>query len=216
MDRKKAVKYLEFATNYIDDVSDWLAEDPSPSPFPRFPLYGQQWFPWRSDGLGWSSYSTIGGWGCVVTSAAMIVSHATGEPISPRMVNRKMKEVGGFLDGNRFIFSSLPAAYPALYYAGFIRCETMPAPVIQISEHLKSGGYVIAEVDLKLITGGVQQHWLVLTGVASVHPIYGRIFYAHDPWIGCRTLLPEAYCDMGSADGTASRWIFGAAFYGRS
>ena len=60
---------------------------------------------WQNVRLGNSSI-TIGKWGCLLTSATMMLN-GIGHKETPETVNEKMKRVGGF-DGALFIPSFLP------------------------------------------------------------------------------------------------------------
>jgi len=207
VDKAEALDKLDEAQANLFDIHAWLEMQKPPPPITNFTIYGQQWHPWRYDRLGYSSHLTIGSWGCVVASAATIVSHATGTELTPRDVNQRMKDVGGFLKGTGlFIFHKLAEAYPILSYDGLYVSRYRPAPIERIDDHLAEGGYVIAQVDFNPLRADVQSHYLVLAGSNG-----NQGYWAVDPWIGGVTTIPPAYAEKGDWD--AARTIYRTVFY---
>lgn len=99
---------------------------------------------WKNTKLGNSS-ETIGGWGCLLTSATMMLN-GIGYKETPETVNEKMKKAGGF-QGALFIPSVLPFVWPNAAYRDMQPCENSPAPIAQIDAAVAAGKPVILQVD---------------------------------------------------------------------
>ena len=116
------------------------------------------------------STTTIGGYGCLITSmaSAMYDWHVTidGRYVDPATLNRWLSRNGGFTSGpgstqeNRFVFGSV--ALLGVELVKVINCSAQPAPSELIARYLSDPEYaVLAEVDF--IPGGArQQHWVRL------------------------------------------------------
>lgn len=209
MDKLEALDRLDDAQSQLLQVHAWLErQQVSPWP-PDFPIYGQQWQPWCNDKLGYGNL-TLGGYGCVVCSAAMIVSDVSGASIIPRDVNQRMKAVGGFVKGTGlFYFSKLTEAFPSVKYDGIVGCIDIPAPVERINEWLAAGNYVIVRVDFEPRRSGIQSHYLPLFAGSS-----DTFYYGVDPWIGSPVRLPPAYSERAEWD--AARAIYKCVFYSKA
>jgi hypothetical protein len=211
MDKLEALDRLDDAQSQLMKVHAWLENlKLSGLAFPDFPLYGQQWYPWKSLILGYGT-STIGGYGCVVTSAAMIVSHALGYRVTPGDVNAEMKKVGGFVPGTGlFYFAKLEEAFPGSVQLSHIKsCIDIPAPIDEIDTWLSAGAYVIVRVDFNPHQSGVQSHYIpLISGTGDT------FYWAHDTWIGGMTTIPHAYAE--AEDWDAARTIYKAVFYSKA
>ncbi len=113
---------------------------------------------WKDTKLGHSSES-IGSWGCLLTSATMVVN-GLGYNETPATVNEKMKTAGGF-QGALFVPSKLSYVFPNVVYKGMEACESYPAPIAQIDAALAAGKPVIAQVDWNP-DAGIQTHFVLL------------------------------------------------------
>ena len=113
---------------------------------------------WKNTKLGNSS-ETIGGWGCLLTSATMMLN-GLGYNETPESVNEKMKARGGF-QGAFFIPSMLPYVYPNLTYKSMQPCESYLAPIDQIDAAIAAGKPVILQVDWNK-QAGVQTHFVLV------------------------------------------------------
>lgn len=113
---------------------------------------------WKNTKLG-NSNETIGGWGCLLTSATMMLN-GLGYNETPETVNEKMKTTGGF-QGSLFIPSKLPYIYPNLIYKSMQPCGSYPAPVDQIDAAIAAGKPVILQVDWNK-QAGVQTHFVLI------------------------------------------------------
>ena len=114
---------------------------------------------WKNVKLGQSSDETIGGWGCLLTSATMIL-YGLGHNETPETVNDKMRANGGFKDAF-FIPSVLPYIFPNVIYKDMQPCESYPAPVAQIDAAVAAGKPVILQVDWNK-QAGIQTHFVLV------------------------------------------------------
>jgi hypothetical protein len=113
---------------------------------------------WKNTKLGNSS-ETIGGWGCLLTSATMMLN-GIGYNETPETVNEKMKKAGGF-QGAFFIPSVLPFVWPNCAYRDMQPCESAPAPISQIDAAVAQGKPVILQVDWNK-QAGIQTHFVLV------------------------------------------------------
>ena len=113
---------------------------------------------WKNVKLG-NSAETIGGWGCLMTSATMLLN-AIGYNETPETVNDKMKRAGGF-QGAFFIPSVMPYIWPNCVYRDMQSCESYPAPISQIDQAIAAGKPVILQVDWNQ-QAGVQTHFVLV------------------------------------------------------
>lgn len=150
---------------------------------------------WASNKLG-TSNTTIGGYGCLMTDVAMLLTNL-GKDTNPAKLNSDLIRVGGYLYGNRLIYDKVRTIYPdvAVDWANFIDCEKVPAPLDKIRALLRKRRLVIVKVDYKPATAPVDEHWVLLDGEA------GNDFYATDPIDGRRVLFSVRY-------GDPARYIF--------
>ncbi len=114
---------------------------------------------WKDVPLGASGESTIGKWGCLLTSATMMLN-GIGYDETPATVNDKMKANGGF-QGSLFIPSVLPYIWPNCVYRDMQNCETTPAPIAQIDAAVAAGKPVILQVDWNKQVG-LQTHFVLV------------------------------------------------------
>lgn len=163
------------------------------------PLFSQKDPLWRYKKLG-TSASTIGGYGCLLTSAAMVCAHY-GKATNPDLLNQAMIRVNGYANGNLWKFWSLSAVYPDITIRDYVDCEKVPAPLALIDMRLAEGIPVIVKVDY-YPGGAVQQHWILLCGKQ------GDDYIAADPISGTRILFREKY-------GDPARYIFRVVTYVR-
>jgi uncharacterized protein YgiM (DUF1202 family) len=128
---------------------------------------------WKDVPLGASGESTIGKWGCLLTSAAMMLN-GIGYNETPVTVNDKMKARGGF-QGSLFIPSVLPYIWPNCVYRDMQNCETTPAPLAQIDAAVAAGKPVILQVDWNK-QAGLQTHFVL------VKEKKGEDYIIYDPY----------------------------------
>lgn len=125
------------------------------------PLYSQNDPLWRYEKLG-TSASTIGGYGCLLTSAAMVCKYF-GKDTDPKRLNRAMIAAGGYENGNLWKWWSLPLVYPDLEVRDWVNCEKVPAPLERIDNALATGNPVIVMVDYRP-GGTIQMHFVLIVG----------------------------------------------------
>ncbi|HEX9330368.1 MAG TPA: C39 family peptidase [Anaerolineales bacterium] len=113
---------------------------------------------WKNTKLGNSS-ETIGSWGCLLTSATMMLN-GIGYSETPETVNEKMNKAGGF-QGAFFIPSVLPYIWPNCAYRDMQPCENSPAPITQIDAAVAAGKPVILQVDWNK-QAGIQTHFVLI------------------------------------------------------
>ena len=114
---------------------------------------------WKDTPLGTSGETTIGKWGCLLTSVTMMLN-GIGYNETPVTVNDKMKKAGGF-QGALFIPSVLPYVWPNCAYRDMQPCETTPAPIAQIDNAVAEGKPVILQVDWNK-QQGIQTHFVLV------------------------------------------------------
>ena len=133
---------------------------------------------WKDVPLGASGESTIGKWGCLLTSATMLLN-GIGYNETPVTVNDKMKKVGGF-QGSLFIPSMLPYVWPNVAYRDMQNTESVPAPVSYIDAAVAAGKPVILQVDWNK-QAGIQTHFvLVKEKRGDDYVIYDPFKYSGD------------------------------------
>jgi hypothetical protein len=129
---------------------------------------------WRNDQLG-HGQETIGTWGCLMTCMAMALS-AYGTRLNPKELNQKLKNMPASQGG--FVQKSSVAQFVAPAYVGGLRFnknvkswpnkEVLSAvwtgenPISRIDQALARGFIVAAQVDTRLNTAVVDQHWVVI------------------------------------------------------
>ena len=129
---------------------------------------------WRNDQLGFGP-EKIGTWGCLMTCMAMALS-AYGTRFNPQELNQKLKNTpsgqGGFKPGSSVTAFAVP------YYLGGLSNNknvkswpnkqvewavwTGENPISRIDNALAKGHIVVAQVDTRLNTAVVDQHWVVI------------------------------------------------------
>lgn len=132
---------------------------------------------WQNVRLGNSSI-TIGKWGCLLTSATMMLN-GIGHKETPETVNEKMKRVGGF-DGALFIPSFLPYIWANCGWRAMQDCKNYPAPIAEIDAAVAAGKPVILQVDWSK-EADVQTHFvLVKERKGNDYVIYDPFKYGGD------------------------------------
>jgi len=171
--------------------------------------FSQQDPKWKGKLLGNDKESTIGSYGCLLTSLTMVCS-AYGIDLTPEQMNEKMRAAGGF-QGAFLMPVMIGSAVPGLRQVNYIECENQPAPLTEIDSYLAAGKPVIVEVDYSP-NAGLQNHWIVLIAKN------GDDYVIQDPWpfpIEARevTLTSSRYAFKGQAAQIiqAALWIDGPA-----
>ena len=145
---------------------------------------------WKNTPLGTTGESTIGQWGCLLTSVTMMLN-GIGYNETPVTVNDKMKKAGGF-QGSLFIPSVLPYVWGNCVYRDMQDCESTPAPIAYIDSAVAAGKPVILQVDWSK-QQGLQTHYvLVKEKKGNDYSIYDPYKYGGDE-PGKEVLLTTRY-----------------------
>lgn len=128
---------------------------------------------WKDTVLGNGQSETIGMYGCLLTSLAMVANHFGGNE-TVATFNDKMKSNNGFM--NQWIKPAMiSAVYPNIKYQKRAQCENQPAPLAEIDAGLQAGSLVVVMID-RSPGPGIQGHWIVL------HKKQGDDYAIWDPW----------------------------------
>ena len=112
---------------------------------------------WKNLLLGFDKTSTIGGYGCLLTSFAMCATYYGAVDITPVTLNNKMKTVGGFQAGTAFIKGGLLGSVVPGVSVAFRN----GAPLAEIDAALAQGWPVIVQIDGSP-QAGLQTHYMVV------------------------------------------------------
>lgn len=129
---------------------------------------------WKNDLLGFGDPGdTIGYIGCALTATAMLVS-GHGYPETPKTLNQKLKNVGGFVS-SAIVWSAVSKIHPNVALKAYIPCSNSDAPLAQIDASLAAGQPAIVQVDSSPAPG-LQTHWVV------IYARKGDDYLMLDPW----------------------------------
>ncbi len=149
-------------------------------------LYSQRDPRWRNMFIG-HSRSTMGRYGCLVTSIAMMVG------VTPIEANRRLTQAGliGYPTCMACLNSfSLRRAFPYVAALHLSPRWSDPVPsqeLERLRSHLAVGGPAIIEVDINTRTLPLDQHFVLGVGIEDESIII------HDPWDGMRRTLVPTY-----------------------
>lgn len=118
---------------------------------------------WKATLLGFDRSSTIGGYGCLLTSMTMCATHYGASDLTPPALNDKMKAVGGFQVGTAYLVPGAIASIVPGMMLDYRNCGGAPAPLSEIDNHLAMNLPVIFEVDYSPAPG-LQTHYIVAYG----------------------------------------------------
>jgi len=142
------------------------------------PLFSQKDSKWAFDKLGTSSV-TIGAYGCLITSVAMICDWY-GKETDPSKINKDLIDVNGYASDNLLKFDAITTIYPDIVvdWESYLSNPTEK----QIDAVLNRAIPVIVQVDYKPDTPALDQHWVVVIGKDEkgyliVDSIDGEIVY---------------------------------------
>ena len=158
---------------------------PQYSPY-AIPLYGQAWWPWAGDQLGWISGSTIGRYGCALTACAMDRTFFGGYTVNPRDLNVWLKANGGFW-ADLIIFSRVRG------WKGTYDYSMRSADLNTINRLLDQGNLLVAQTYLP--PRRTQLHFVLITAHS------GYQYSINDPIDGQRSTFSARY-------GDPARWIY--------
>lgn len=130
---------------------------------------------------------TIGSHGCLITSVAHYLQ-SLGYDTDPKLLNKQLKEVNGFIDGGLYVFEALTKIYPeiTLKYTSkkYVGVPTPTSFFNDMRAALDKGYYLLVETDFDPVQYGQQMHWVGCYGYTD-----NNDFLIMDPWTGTNTLL---------------------------
>ena len=138
---------------------------------------------WRYEKLG-TSNSTIGGYGCLITSVSMMLKYF-GFDTDPSRLNKLLIANGGYHEGNLFVWNSLKVFYPPVTFG--YRYDY--AALDKIDEQLAAGRPAIIQVDFVPSTSAIDEHWVLVVGKQ------GSDYIINDPRDGKQHKFSEIYGD---------------------
>lgn len=138
---------------------------------------------WRYDQLG-TSNTTIGGYGCLITSVSMMLKYF-GFDTDPSRLNKLLKENGGFHNGNLFEWGTLERLFPGV--SGYTRFEY--AALDKIDAKLAQKIPVIINVDYVPNTPAIDEHWVLVVGKEN------GSYIINDPKDGAQLRFEDRYGD---------------------
>lgn len=139
--------------------------------------YSQNDSQWRFKTLG--SKGTIGDYGCLLTCVAMVCTYF-GHEETPSTLNDKLKNNGGFANGNLFVWGAITNIYRDIMYQGQVQTPDALtlAQMQKIKDTLDKGYPVIMQIDTVPATTSFDEHWILAIGYD------GDDFIVQDPWDG--------------------------------
>lgn len=148
---------------------------------------------WRGKHLGTSNV-TLGTSSCLLVCAT-VICRFYGKDIWPDQLNDRMKEVGGYWDGNMWIWTKLSEIYPDISHKKTINCYNDPAQLNEIRRRIDEGHPVI----VMTFVGGIT-HYVVIFGYDD------KGYYTCDPNKGDVILFKDRF-------GDPARFIYKIDFY---
>lgn len=165
--------------NRVDD-NKWLLHNEEPEVIEplKINLMSQKDSRWASNKLGTSSV-TIGSYGCLITSVAMVCDYY-GKKTNPAKINQALIDVNGYANENLLIFDKVETIYPDIVVDWEYFLSSPPTSMID--QALKNDIPVIIQVDYNTNTPELEQHWVVVVGKDDkgyliADPIDGQIVY---------------------------------------
>lgn len=147
------------------------------------PLFGQRDSRWFSKILG-TGGTTIGDYGCLLTSIAMLAKYF-GKDTDPDRLNTALIGVKGFLNGNLYKwYEGVTKVYSDIICTKIVYTP-QPVTAAQFAEmraELDAGRPVVLFVDFKPETAAVDMHFILLVAYELVNGKYS--YFVHDPWWG--------------------------------
>jgi lysozyme len=159
-------------------VSGELPEETHDIPLLSLTPLSQQDPRWKAVKLG-TSTSTIGGYGCLLTCATMMLNYY-GHPHTPETLNTLLNKNGGYLSGNLFVWGVINKLYPDITLDKYIDCANVAAPLNKIEDALRAGYPAIVQVDYNPYTTAMDMHFVLIIGKQGssymmIDPIDGTI-----------------------------------------
>jgi hypothetical protein len=156
-------------------------------------VLGQRNKAWASTHLGFSE-QTIGAYGCAITCLAMWLNAVLPEDnatYDPQNINTILRaNTGGFHSKNLLNWPRLPSIWPFVKYSGRMDMPARPAQASQMAEidrRVNAGVPVIIYVDSSLSEPGLQQHFVMVSGMLEADYVIA------DPWFADTAALCPRY-----------------------
>ena len=131
---------------------------------------------WKSTVLGFDKSSTIGTYGCLLTSMTMCAIHyGASSDLTPVTLNEKMKAIGGFQSGTAYIIAWMIGKIVPGMSMDYRNCNSSPAPLTEIDNYLAMNKPVIIEMDYSP-SSGLQTHYAV------AYAKEGSDYLVYDPY----------------------------------
>lgn len=130
---------------------------------------------WKASVLGFDKSSTIGAYGCLLTSMTMCATHYGAPDLTPTVLNDKMKSIGGFQAGTAFMIARVIGSVVPGMSVDFRSAAGSPAPLAEIDNRLAMNQPVIIEVDWSP-SAGLQTHYMV------AYAKEGSDYLVYDPY----------------------------------
>ena len=210
--------FVRYGLKHNQGMETIVREFAAPPPHPKdLVVVWQLDQRWKDSKLGYPDSapgSTLGNWGCVVCSIAMMIQQIRGEFISPVDVNEDLVSAGAFggATKNLVIWTKVPLAYPEVALDFWKTFPRDPAPVEEFGEFVESGGFLIPQVDIRPADAPVQGHYFLVTEISTDF----QVGTGGDPWTGRMISVPPAYTNPAWAPQNFARAIFRAAGYRRA
>lgn len=169
----------------------------APSVPANMPVYSQRDPRWSGDLLGYSSL-TIGGYGCALTSAAMLAA-IVDPSINPGSLNKRLQDAGGFSSGY-INWGKVAEIVPGLDYVAGPDWQLVPADIEQVFSALALGPVVIW-VDYYPATAQQDSHFVIAYAKNGDDDVW-----IVDPWNGQTCSLKAVYAQQ--------TWNLARAVYG--
>jgi hypothetical protein len=138
---------------------------------------------WKDVQLG-TSFSTIGGYGCLITCVSMMLDYY-GFDTNPALLNEELKGNAGYSNGNLLMWGQVPVIFPGVTYDG--KWEGSRNDIID--KCLADGKPAIIHVDYNPATSAIEQHWVLVVGKKD-----GK-YIINDPKDGAQVVFNDRYGD---------------------
>lgn len=160
-------------------------------------IYSQRDSRWATQRLGTVNNTTIGDYGCYVTSMAMVASYF-GNSVTPSELDDIFTNNKWYSDGNMMVDNNLHKAYSDIIYKSSLDFSSVPADLSKLQQlNSDVNTLVILEVDFNPSQIGVQTHFVVCVDCDGI-----KVTIA-DPWTG-------TICDItkyGKAKTTIQKFV---------
>jgi Glycosyl hydrolases family 25. len=170
--------------------SAWLEKlddntPPQPPPVITEPYYGALYWQkdprWVNERLG-TGTSTIGGYGCVITSEANVLNQL-GVVTNPFVDNKWRTENNGYFESNKIIWERVQEQHPEIVWDGRMYNPTDAQMIAKV----QAGCGLVILVDHIEASAPLNEHW-----VCSVNR-GNDVLWIYDPWDGVLIRYRDRY-----------------------